>query len=323
MSIFTGTYTKYTTQGIREDLSDVISRISPEDTPLLSGMKRGPKPGNTLFEWQTDSLAAAVTTNAQLEGDDITSVETCSPTVRVGNYCQISRKTLAITGTNEELNKAGRKSEMSLNIAKKGAELKLDQEATLFAAQAGNAGSTTTARTTAALNAWVKTNTAKGVGGGDPAYTSGVPGAVRTDGTQTTLTETIAKTVVQALWTNGGKQKLLYVGPVNKQRISSSFSGIATHTIDVTKAAPTMVVGAVDVWVNDFGMVRIVASRNQRDRDAWFIDPEYLKLRLLRPYRVEKLSKTGDADKRMMLVEWGLEVKNEAALGLVADCTTT
>lgn len=322
MATFTGTYTKYTTVGTREDLANTIYRISPEDTPLLSSIPMGKKAGSALVEWQTDALAAASTANAHLEGNDIVSVATCAPTVRVGNYTQIQVKTLAVSGTNEALNHAGRKSEMLLQVAKRGAELKLDREATLFAAQAANAGSTTTARTMAALNAWVKTNVAMGATGASPVYTSGVPLAARTDGELVTFTETIAKTVVQSMFTNGAKCRTMYVGPVNKQR-ASAFAGIATRNVDISKIAPTAVISAVDVWVTDFGTLRIVPTRLQRERDVWFIDREYLKIRPLRNYKVEKLAKTGDAEKRMLLIEWTLQVSNEAALGLAADCTTT
>ena len=39
----------------REDLSDILTILEPERTPLLSLAKKG-KANGTFFEWQTDSL---------------------------------------------------------------------------------------------------------------------------------------------------------------------------------------------------------------------------------------------------------------------------
>jgi hypothetical protein len=321
VTILSNTFLTFDAKGIREELSDAIYNISPEDTPLMS-MASKEKAQNTLFEWQTDSLAAAAA-NAQLEGDDIGTYSAVDPTARVGNYAQISRKTLIISGTEEAVDKAGRKSELAYQTAKRGVELKRDMEFILFNAQAGVAGNSTTARVTAALNAWVKTNTDVGTGGGDPAYTAGVPAAVRTDGTQRAFTETVLKAVCQALWTAGGELRYLFVGPVNKSK-ASAFGGVATKNYDLSgKPRPTAIIGAADVYVSDFGYLSILPHRYQRERDAWFIDPQWIAIKHLRPFRREKMAKTGDAEKRMLLVEWGLKVRQEAGLGLAADLTTT
>ena len=101
--------------------------ISPEDTPFMSAIGRG-KASAVYHEWQKDSLSAVDRTNWQLEGDDVTPT-TSAPTTRIGNYCQISRKSWAITGTQEVVDKAGRSSEASYQKAKRGKELRIDIEA--------------------------------------------------------------------------------------------------------------------------------------------------------------------------------------------------
>jgi hypothetical protein len=323
MALVTGTQTKYNMVGIREDLSDVIYRISPEDTVFLSGAGKGPKASNTYFEWQTDSLAAPDGANAHLEGDEAAFVAP-APTVRVGNQTQISKKTLIISGTAEAVTAAGRKSERALQIAKRGAELKRDMETIMFSNQGADAGSISVARKTATLGAWVKTNVSSGTGGVDPTYTSGQPSAGRTDGTQRALTETLLKNVIQQCWVSGNVPKLLSVGPVNKGKVSG-FTGIATRNFDISNASPkpTAIIASADVFVSDFGVLRVVPSRFQRERDAWLLDFEYVSVSYLRPFRTEKLAKTGDAEKEQMLVEYGLRVNQEAALGLIADLTVT
>lgn len=317
MAVISGTYLKYDAKGLREDLSDVIYNISPEDTPFMSGAGRGPKAKGTLTEWQTDSLASADGSNAHLEGDDA-PFTTPAATVRVGNYTQISRKTLIVSKTLEAVDKAGRRSELAYQIAKRGAELKRDQETIFLRAQAGNAGSTSVARTLAALNAWVKTNVNFGTGGGDPTYTSGVPGAVRVDGTQRAFTETILKDVIQQAWTEGGKPSVVMVGPFNKS-VLSGFGGIATRNFDMSRPQPAAIIGSADVYVSNFGTFRAVPNRFQRERDAWLIDFEFVDVSYLRPHKTDPLAKTGDAEKRLMVCEYTLRVKQEAALGLAAD----
>ena len=315
MAIIGNTFTRYSAIGIREDLSNVIYNISPEETPFISNIGRE-SVKNTYFEWQTDSLAAASAANAALEGDDIGSFTAVTPTSRVGNYTQISTKNVVISGTLEAVDKAGRRSEMTYQLAKLGSELKRDMEAALLANQSPVAGNTTTARRTAGLPAWIKTNTSFGTGGAD---TAGV--AARTDGTQRAFTEALLKTVIQKVWTAGGTPKMLMVGPFNKVA-ASGFTGIATRFRDVPAGQQAQIIGAADVYVSDFGTVNIVPNRFQRDRDAFVVDPDYASLAVLRPIQKMDLAKTGDAEKALLLVEYGLKVNNEAAHGIVADLTT-
>jgi len=221
MTIVSNTFTTYSAKGIREDLSNVITNIAPEETPYQSNIGRETI-SNTLFEWQTDTLADAAA-NAQLEGDDVGTFDSVVATVRLTNYAQISRKTIVLSNTEEVVNKAGRRSELAYQIAKRGSELKRDQEFIFLNGGIAVAGNTTTARVTASLGAFVKTNTDKQTNGVDPSYTT-LPNSARTDGNVRTFTETILKNVIQKVWTAGGTPKILMCGPVNKQRVSG-FSG--------------------------------------------------------------------------------------------------
>lgn len=312
MAIVANTFTRYSAVGIREDLSNVIYNISPEETPFISNIGRE-NVNNTYFEWQTDSLAAASSSNAALEGDDISSFTAVNPTSRVGNYTQISTKNVVISGTLEAVDKAGRRSELTYQLAKLGSELKRDMESSLLANQSPVAGNTTTARRTAGLPAWLKTNVNKASDGTNNAGVS-----ARTDGTQRAFTETILKDVIQQVWTSGGTPKMLMVGAGNKV-VASSFTGIATRYRDVPAGQQAQIIGAADVYVSDFGTVSIVPNRFQRNRDGFIVDPEYCSMAVLRPIQQQELAKTGDAEKRLLLVEYGLKVNNEAAHGIAAD----
>jgi len=320
MAIVTNTFTTFDAKGIREDLSNIITQISPEETPYMSNIGRE-SISNTLFEWQTDALASAAA-NKQIEGDDVASFEAVTATVRLQNYAQISRKTIILSDTEETVNKAGRRSELAYQIAKRSAELKRDQEFTMLNGAVAAAGNTSTARGTASLGAFIKTNVDMQTNGVNPSYTT-LPSSARTDGNVRTFTETILKNVIQQVWTSGGTPKILMCGPVNKQRVSG-FSGIASSRFNINGGEkPATLIGAVDIYVSDFGNVSVIANRFQRERDAWVLDPEYAKMNVLRPYQQVELAKTGDSAKRLLLVEWGHKVLTETAHGLAADLVTS
>ncbi len=307
------TYTAHSAIGQREDLSDVIYSISPTETPFMSSIGKT-KATAVYHEWQTDSLAAATTANAAVEGADATSA-TLSPTVRLGNYTQIVQKTIQVSGTLDAVNKAGRKSEKAYQLAKASAELKRDLETILLSNQGRSAGSSTTARQMGSLLSWIKTNSDFGSGGADPA-TIGV--STRTDGTQRTFTETLLKTVVAEVFTSGGSPKILMVGAAGKQKVST-FAGIAAQRFQAPSNKPTTIIGAADVYMSDFGTMSVVPNRFMRTRDALILDPEYAALAYLRPFQTNELAKAGDSEKTQILAEVTLEVKNEAAHGIVAD----
>jgi hypothetical protein len=320
MAIVTNTFTTFDAKGIREDLSNIITNIAPEETPYMSNIGRE-SISNSLFEWQTDTLASAAA-NKQLEGDDVTSFDSVTATVRLQNYAQISRKTIVLSATEETVNKAGRRSELAYQIAKRSAELKRDQEFSMLNGAVAAAGNTTTARGTASLQAFIKTNYDMQTNGANPSYTT-VPTGARSDGNVRTFTETILKNVIQQVWTSGGTPKILMTGPVNKQRVSG-FSGIASSRFNIDGGArPATIIGAADIYVSDFGNVQVVPNRFQRERDAFVIDPDYAKVTTLRPYQQVELAKTGDAEKRMLIVEWGHKVLAENAHGIAADLVTS
>jgi hypothetical protein len=307
-------YNAYDAIGQREDLTDVIYDISPTETPFMSSIGKT-KATAVYHEWQTDSLAAATTNNAAVEGADASDA-TLSPTTRLGNYTQILQKTIKVSGTLDAVNKAGRKSEKAYQLAKASQELKRDLETILLSNQGRSVGSSnSSARKMGSLLSWIKTNSSVQTNGGDPT-TIGV--STRTDGNTRTFTEALLKEVVAEVFTSGGSPKVLMVGPSGKQKVSS-FTGIGETRFNVTGAKPSTIIGAADIYVSDFGNMSVVPNRFMRTRDALILDPEYAALAYLRPFQTIELAKAGDADKTQVLVEVTLEVKNEAAHGIVAD----
>ncbi|MAO19838.1 MAG: head protein [Phycisphaerae bacterium] len=314
MAIVANTFTSFSAKGIREELSDIISNISPEDVPLQSNIG-SESVSNTYFEWQTDTLSAASST-AVIDGDDVASFDSTSATTRIGNYTQIARRTLIVADNLANQDLAGRNDEKSYQMAKRGKELKRDIEKVLCENNARVAGNSSTARETAGLGAWIATNTSKGATGTDPTATDGSD--ARNDGTQRDLTEAMVKDVMQQAFTAGGTPSLLMVGPYNKT-VVSNFAGIAAQRYQAPSDGPTTIIGAADVYLSDFGTLSVVPNRFQRERDAFLLDPEYASVCYLRPIQAVDLAKTGDAEKGMVLAEFGLKVENEAAHGGVFD----
>jgi hypothetical protein len=316
------TFTRFDAVGAREDLSDVIYDISPQDTPIMSSIGKT-KATAVYHEWQTDALAAATTSNAAVEGADATAA-TLSPTTRIGNYTQIVQKTVQISGTLESVDKAGRKSEKAYQLAKASAELKRDIEAIITANQGQSAGNSSTARKLGSLLSYIKTNTNKGSGtttAGEDPTTIGVSTRVDADTTRT-FTETMLKDVVQKVFTSGGTPSLLVVPPALKQ-VVSNFTGLAQHRYNSNASGDVTILAGADLYQSDFGVISIVPNRFMRSRDALVLDPEYAALAYLRPFQTNDLAKTGDSEKTQILAELTLEVRNEAAHGGVFDLSAT
>jgi hypothetical protein len=313
------TYTKYDAVGQREDLSDVIYNISPTDTPIMSSIGKT-KATAVNHEWQTDSLAAATTANALVEGADATSA-TLSPTTRFGNLTQIVGKTVQVSGTLEAVDKAGRKSEKAYQLAKGSAEIKRDIETIITANQAQVAGNgSNTARKMSSLLSFIKTNTSVGAGtttaGADPT-TIGVSARVDADTTRT-FTEAMLKEVVREVFASGGTPSVLFVSPALKQTVSA-FTGLAATRYQAPVSGQATILAGADIYQSDFGQISIVPNRFMRSRDALLLDPEYAALAYLRPFQTIELAKAGDSEKTQILAELTLEVRNEAAHGGVFD----
>ena len=310
----TNTFDTYDSIGEREDLADVIYNISPTDTPFLSSAAKTQATA-VLHEWQTDSLAAASTSNAVIEGDEATH-DAVTPTTRLSNSCQIMDKTVVITGTQEAVDKAGRASELAYQIAKRAKELKRDMEAMLTTNNAEVTGGSSTARELGSLGSWVVTNDDLA---SDGASGAGAGNAAHTDGTQRVFTEAQLKSVIKNVWNQGGDPTMIMVGPFNKQKLSG-FTGNSTR---FDAGADATLYTSVDVYASDFGQLQVVPNRFSRDRDAWVLDMNFWGVAFLRDFSMHELAKTGDTEKRQLLVEATLESRNEAASGLVADLTTS
>lgn len=322
MAQATGTTDSYDLVGLAEDVEDVIFNISPQETPFLT-MAKKKKATATLHQWQTDSLAS-VAANAKIEGDDSTYAAV-SPTTMLSNYTQIAKKTVMISGTADAVRKYGRKEEFAYQIAKKGKELKRDVEYALITNQASSAGGSGTARTSAGLESMIAGNrivASTNTTGTTPGYAGGVWSAP-TDGTSAAMTEGHLVSGLQAAWTDGGDPSVIMTNATLKRTIASfagasSFAGVQ---VNQGRTAQGVVVGGVDLYISDFGEHKVMLNRYMRATTLFAIDPQYVSVAMLRPFKFEERAKTGDATRGELLVEFTLVGDNPDAHCKLQDFT--
>lgn len=315
MTVPSDSFQTFAAIGNREQLLDDIYRIDPTDTPLLTMAKRM-KATSKFVEWQTQALAAAAS-NAKVEGDQFVN-KTVTPTVRVGGRCQISSKTVQVTGTQQAVQSAGRRDELAYQVALATAELKRDMEFAITQNVASTAGNASTAAKTGGLETWLTTNVSRGSGGSNGGWSSTnttAPG----DGTQRPFTEDLVKAVMLSARTSGGKPDTLMLGAFNRQ-VSSTFTGNATKFKDITDKR---LQASISVYESDFGKLKIVDNLFQRSRTGFLIDSSMVGVAYLRAFENDELAKTTDANQEYVLSEYALVVNNEAAHGVIADLTTS
>ena len=291
--------------GNREDLSDIIYRITPTVTPLLSLAAKS-KASNTLHEWQTQDLAAAAN-NLQAEGDTLTA-KVVTPTVRLNNRTQISAKAIVVSGTQQALTQAGVKDQMAYQLSMVSLELKRDIETGLTQ----NNLTAAAPRQSRGMVGWAGDNVDSGVGYVAPNY---VTNTAQTDGMQRAFTEAQLKNVLQKVFTAGGEPDTVMVGPSQKQTFST-FSGNATR---FDKSEDAKLYAAIDVYVSDFGSLQVIPNRFQRSRDVFVLTSEKIAVAYLRPFQTIELATTGDAQQREVLAEYCLEMRAPKAHGYVVD----
>lgn len=300
--------------GVREDLSDRIAELFPDDTPFQRAIGTS-SIGNTYTEWQTDSLVAANANNASIQGADL-ATETRPDTTRVGTHSQIFTKRVGVSTTVEWTNKAGRRSEMARETMKMGREIRTDMEARFLGNFASVAATGSVAGQTAGALAWLTSNVSRGATGANGGFSAGIVAAA-TPGTLRTYAEGQLKTVVQSAWANGGNPSMVFTNGVLKQA-AAAFPGLAQQRREAGNGRLTIVAGA-DIYVSDFGELQFVPDRFASTRDALVVDPEFWEVGIGRALQVEPLAKNGLSDRRMMSAEVALICRNQAASGAVAD----
>jgi len=309
------TYLNSNAIGEREDLSDVIYRIDPDETPLVSNAQKETTKG-IFHEWQVQELAAAVDTNSASEGADYSYVNP-SATTRLGNYHQIAVSAASVSNTLDVVDKAGRDKETAYVKVLKGIEQRRDIEKSLFKNEARSASEP---RKAAKLITWITNVDAPA----DMAAATG-DGSDVADLTGTAAALTLAKidAAMLAAYNDGGAPNMLLMSPTNKQNFSGLSSGsVATNQITYTAPREAAIVGSVSLYLSDFGELAVTVDRQCPNSEMYLIDTDYVCIGSLpgRMFSVSDVAATGDATKFAIVSEYTLIVKapkaHAAVIGL-------
>jgi len=319
MAAPTNTATTLSQKGNREDLSNVISRVAPELTPLSSNIGTANAKA-VRHEWQLETLDTPTADNNALEGDDVSAYSE-NVTTRVSNICQILTEAFVVSGTQEKVDKAGRKSEIARQTTIHGIQLKRDSEASMLSANSSRLESGATQRRMGGLQSWIETNVDLGAGGSAGGFnTSTAVVDAPTTGTNRAFTEAQVTGVMESIFTNSGtsKDRHIYMKAAHKG-VFNGFSGISGIRNEVRGNNQATIVGAADVYVSSFGNLICVPVAYGLSEAALIVDHEFLAKGVLRPYERNELSKTGDNTKYQMICEETLVCRNEKAHGYIGD----
>jgi hypothetical protein len=328
MAILTGSTISYgvgSAGGNREDLEDVIWELDPLEFYCQTNFDKTDASA-TFHEWELDASVAPAS-NIQIEGNDGSFTSIVSPT-RAGNYLQILKKEFLVSGTQEVVAKAGRKSEVARQVKKQMKEMKNDFELAIVGNQQSSVGGSATGRAMGGMESWIPTTDNSGNGlrattsasSSTAAFASNVTGAV-TDGTTTgALTEAKFKEALQLAWSAGGSDNIVLVGPTQKTAISA-FSGISTKYTQIPNNTSRAVIQAsADMYVSEYGYHKVILHRHVRSSVVLALDPDYWALAFLRKPFMEELAKTGDGFKRAIRMEATLVSRNHKASAKVTAC---
>lgn len=272
----------------REDLLDIVTNVSPKETPLLSGLPMGQAAKGTLHEYATDVFAASGD-NAQAEAAAHSVVDLTQPT-RATNVTQIFTDYITVSGT--EMTVDGVTSPWDYQIDKNLTEHAKDIELAFMAGSRASGNSGVARRLAGVINA-LSTNSSTRASG-------------------SSLGETAFNDIMELIW---GSTNLLatevYVGATLKRDISGFTAG-NTKYID---AEDKRLVRPVDVYESDFGMHKIFLHRDvpsgANAKMLVAINPKFHRKSFLRPTKVEKLAKDGDRERAQIVTEVTLEHRGE------------
>jgi hypothetical protein len=324
MAVPANTVQRVTRVGVREELSNIISIIEPEETPFYSNTMSGESLGNFDFDWQTDALRAANGSNTVIDGDEF-SIDPYPPTTRLKNYVQTMDEAIRLSDLTQKLNHAGGHVTMRVAMAKTSRQLKRDVETRLcgnFAAVPPAAG---TGHQTAGAVAFSRQNAQRGATGTNATLSGGTSGyisAVGTPGTLRAFTKAQLDTAALALFNAGvtGDKMALMSGSL-KQKFSG-FIGLAQNRREAGDR-PVTIIGAADIYLSDFGRIMAVPSVFTTGRDVLLYSKDNFKLRWLDPWNTVELGKTGHSEAKAMRCTFGLQCDNDKAVALIADVDPT
>ena len=286
--------TTYNTVGNREGLMDILTNISPDETPFFTTFKKR-SVSSTKPEWLTEALATANKDNAQVENATYAASSNFART-RVYNYTQIVENVVGVSDTQKAVDPAGIADELAHQVELAMTQHKLDLEAALVN-QTKAAGDASTARKLGGIVEWITTNVSDN------------------GGTARALTSDILNDLIEDVWENGGKPNAIFVNGTQKRALSE----LTTSNTKFIDAKEKTVVNSVDVYDSDFGRLTVKLSRNIASDEMLIMQENLWEVGVLRPVKVNTKAKTGDGQEKVVIGEYTLIAKNEKGSGIIKD----
>lgn len=325
MPIIANTLQTTTVKTNREDLSKDVSRIFPEDFPILSDIQTEATK-STSPDWSTQTIKAPQD-NAQLEADVYSYANTPVP-VRYRNHTQIFRTTGMISNSQKKADEASNAFERSRQVKDRTLELMRDVEYSMILNNASVGG---TVRKSGSIQTWLTTNVSRGAGGASGGFNTGTSLTSATvPGAQRAFTQGLLDNVMQSIAASGGKTRNMYLSLYNKGVFSSFVQNGQNAVIhqNINSGKGVSIISNADFYQGSFGKIMVKPSQIMGDpanpgitsRNIFLLDPENIKWLWFRtPAEDKKVASNADADPLVIIGEGCLKITNERAHGVIAD----
>jgi hypothetical protein len=311
----------------REDLSNELAILAPEETPILSLCSKG-KASATYTEWTVDSLGSPVTVGVS-EGTDVNSFsDKFADRARLGNYIQLMRRDYLVSNLQQAVTSVG-PANIAQAEAKSMREIKRDIEATIASNREmtveNGAGTPYGMR---GLGAWIQA-TAQGVNPVPVAYRT--PAGSILPGPGAPTESTFNGMLGSIFAANGEMNSLTLVANTALRQVISGFTRNAGVSTGVTyhvnqEATSKQITLSVNLYDSDFGMVKIVngnpacmtAAITGSANVGYVLNPKYLGFNTLIPMGATRLENQGGGERGFIDVAGTLVVKHPQAHGKIA-----
>jgi hypothetical protein len=310
----------------REDLTDVLSILAPEETPILSTLPKS-RASSTFVEWTVDSLASPSTAGVA-EGADVTAfTDKFSGRARLGNYVQKFRRDYMVSDLQEAVDSVG-PAKIAQAEAKAIREIKRDIEATICSnnemAVENGAG---TAYGFRGLGKWIQ-STAQGTNPVPADYRT--PAASIKDQGGTAITEAEFNDLITSIYRKTGTtDSLTLVADTALRRTISDFARVGVNNenreFNLNGESGTIKL-SVELYQSDHGIVSVIngnpdcmPTTDPVNETGYLLNPEYAGIHELIPLGSTRLPNLGGGERGYVDCSLTLGVYHPQAHGKITD----
>lgn len=281
----------------------LVTAVSTDTLTVVRGY------AGTTPEDLVDTQVINILGNAALEGGDKPTARFTNRT-RCGNYTQIFTAAVEVSGTDLAAGQLGLSDEMDFQKQERLRELVRDMENTVLngGKPASNPQGNDTVRRT--MTGIIQSLSTSVFATGDSGFPS-----------DTDLDEEKINYVLGKIWENSsGNIDLIVVGGFQKRQINSILSGMRSYA-----SSDTIYRNMVSLYESDFGICKIITTRWMPQDAMLLLDSSRANVLPLsgRSFHFKPLSSGGDYECGELIGEYTLELKNEAAHGLVRGLSTS